>query len=85
LGDYLEDAHPEFRQAVRTALLEQGFDLDETLPNLHLASHILASVSGLRHLHPGAQWTCFETALQAADRRGVLVNLGVPRRADTVR
>lgn len=77
---FLEGTPAAFRLAVRNALLEEGFDLDETLPNLQLVSHILESVSALRHHEPHDVWDPFVAALRSADRKGVLVDLSLQRR-----
>ncbi len=80
LEAFLEDASVGFRQAVRHALSEEGFDLDETLPNLQLVSHILEAVSALGERGHDGHWDRFAESLRSADRKGVLVDLGLPRR-----
>lgn len=77
LEAFLVEVPEDFRRMVRGALVEEGFDLDDRLPNLQLAAHILESLEALR-IHREA-WDRFSTALRAADRKGVLVDLGSAR------
>jgi hypothetical protein len=78
LEAFLAEAPEDFRRMVRQALAEEGFDLDDRLPNLQLAAHLLESLAALRR--HGEAWDRFSSALRAADRRGVLVDLGSARR-----
>jgi hypothetical protein len=80
LGAYLDGASPGFQRAVRRALVSEGFDLDEALPNLQLASHILEALRWLRDQGHDPHWNRFEAALRGADREGVLVDLGAQKR-----
>jgi hypothetical protein len=77
LGEFLQDANPSFRQAVLKALAREGFEMDETLPNLQLAGDILDAIDWLESHGFGNQWQRFEAALRAADRKGILVDVGI--------
>ncbi len=79
LGEFLQDAHPSFRKAVLRALTEEGFDTEETLPNLQLAGEILDAIDWLESHGYGHQWQRFETALRTADQKGILIDVGLPR------
>ena len=76
LSGILKDATTIFRKAVVDALAKEGFELDETLPNLQLAREILDAIDWLESRGHGHQWSRFEEALRAADREGILVDLG---------
>jgi hypothetical protein len=75
LGEFLQDANPSFRKAVIKALAQEGFETEESLPNLQLAGEILDAIDWLESHGYGNQWSRFETALRAADKRGILVDL----------
>jgi hypothetical protein len=75
LDALLEPAHPPFRRAVLEALAKEGFELDETLPNLQLAREILDAIDWLESRGHGHHWSRFEEALQTADKAGILVDL----------
>lgn len=77
LEAFLGGLPEDFRLALRRVLVEEGFDLDDPLPNLQLASHLLESLAALR-IHREA-WDPFAAKLRSADQRGVLVNLGSAR------
>ena len=76
LSGLLKDANSIFRNAVLEALAKEGFELDETLPNLQLAGEILDAIDWLESRGHGHHWTRFQDALLAADRAGILVDLG---------
>ena len=77
LGGLLKEANLLFRTAVIEALVQEGFELDETLPNLQLAREILEAIDWLESRGHGHQWKRFEAVLLAADREGILVDLGL--------
>ena len=77
LGEFLQDANPTFRKAVINAMAKEGFEMDETLPNLQLAGEILDAIDWLESHGYGNQWSRFETALRAADKKGILVDVGI--------
>lgn len=77
LEAFLVETPEDFRRVVRRTLVEEGFDLDDRLPNLQLAAHILESLGALGS--HGEAWDRFSTTLRAADRKGVLVDLGSAR------
>jgi hypothetical protein len=77
LADFLQEANSSFRKAVLTALTKEGFEVEETLPNLQLAGEILEAIDWLESRGHGSQWNRFETALRAADQRGILVDLSL--------
>ena len=76
LSGILKDATAIFRRAVVEALAKEGFELDETLPNLQLACETLDAIGWLESRGHGHQWSRFEEALRAADREGILLDLG---------
>lgn len=77
LSGLLKDANITFRRAVTEALAKEGFDMDETLPNLQLAREILDAIDWLESRGHGHHWARFEEALLDADGDGILVDLGV--------
>jgi hypothetical protein len=76
LSGLLKDAGAPFRQAVIEALVTEGFEMDETLPNLQLAREILDAIDWLESRGHGCHWSRFEDALLAAAKEGILVDLG---------
>jgi hypothetical protein len=75
LGEFLRTANPSFRKAVLKALLREGFEVEEILPNLQLAGEILDAIDWLGSHGHGEQWQRFEIALRSAEQWGILVDL----------
>ena len=76
LGEFLKNTKGSFRRAVIEALAKEGFEMDETLPNLQLAGEILEAIDWLESRGHGQNWISFESALKHAGAKGILVDLG---------
>jgi len=77
LGGLLQGASASFRTAVLEALAAEGFELDESVPNLQLAREILDAIDWLESRGHGHHWKRFEALLLDADQECILVDLGV--------
>lgn len=75
LGALLEGGELRFRSAVIGALLQEGFELDETFPYLHHPLEIMESIGWLKSCGFGSAWEAFHGALHKAGRLGTLVDL----------
>jgi hypothetical protein len=71
----LEGGELRFRSAVIGALLQEGFDLDETFPYLHHPLEIMESIGWLKSCGFGSAWEAFHDALHKAGTLGILVDL----------
>jgi len=77
LGGLLQGASANFRTAVLEALTAEGFELNESLPNLQRAREILDAIDWLESRGYGRHWRHFEDLLMNADQEGILVDLGL--------
>lgn len=75
LGVLLDGTELRFRSAVIKALLQEGFDLDETFLYLHHPLEIMESIGWLKSCGLGPAWEAFHNALHKAGTLGTLVDL----------
>ncbi len=75
LAHLLGKADPKFRALVVGALVQEGFELNEPLPCLQHPQELLDTLEGLEAQGPGGSLDQLRSALLAAARTGILVDL----------
>lgn len=78
LNDVLAGGGKAFRMAILNALRLEGFDIGEPLPNLQQPREILDAIGWMATRGFGERWVVFLSALQDADKAGILVDLSSP-------
>jgi hypothetical protein len=78
LNELLEGTDARFRKVVLGALIQEGFELGDSMPCLQHPMEILNAIDWLETFDFGRTWEAFLLALLEAAKTGILVDMRIP-------